>query len=144
MLRDGRMFKHENSDLYSQSLNSKISLFECRKRGNPQIVMQTNPLLTPSKPFAAHLPDSNTVFVSTLPSRNKNSLAAIFKITWRNEWNHLGLGPKEIASLLVSSANAPGLGLRPRNLPAAIYWADGIAGVSEEDLRFIGVPVTVL
>ena len=72
---------------------------------------------------------------------NGRTLPAVTKITWRNDWNGLGLPPSQIASVLTASATAPGLGFQARNLPASIYWADGIAGSSDQDLRFRGVPV---
>ena len=38
VLRDGRLFENENGYLYREALETDVSLFEYRKRGNPQIV----------------------------------------------------------------------------------------------------------
>ena len=79
------------------------------------------------------------MFLVTAPPRNERALQAVAKVTWRSGWNGLQLEPSQIASVLTASATAPGLGLHSRHLPAAIYWADGIAGANDHDLRFRGV-----
>ena len=141
VLRDGRMFENEDGNLYSEVLKTHVSLFEYRKRGNPQIAWNGVGHSLIRKPLAALVPGASTMFLVTAPSRDERTLPAVDKVTWRPEWNGLKLKPSEIANILATSAAAPGLGLHPRHLPAAIYWADGIAGANEEDLRFVGVPV---
>ena len=141
VLRDGRLFENEDGSLYGEILRAKVSLFEFRKRGNPQIVRSVQNPDLPGIPIAAVLPDASTMFITATAPRDDRSLASVAKVTWRDEWNGLRLKPNDIAKLLASSAAAPGLGLHPRHLPAAIYWADGIAGASDADLRFRGVPV---
>ena len=141
VLRDGRLFENEDGSLYREYLGANISLFEFRKRGNPQIVRDVQSPTIPSVPIATILPDTSTMFITTAAPRDDRTLASIAKVTWRDEWNGLQLQPNDIAKFLASSATAPGLGLHSRHLPAAIYWADGIAGASDEDLRFRGVPV---
>ena len=140
VIRDGRMFENEDSRLYQKIMGSNLSLFEFRKRGNPQIVNLEDHQVLVAQNQAAIIPGSNTMFIHTCPSRGDRILPKVFKITWRKEWNQLKLKPAQIATLLATSAVAPGLGLHPRNLPASVYWADGIAGVSPDDLRFAGVP----
>jgi len=140
ILRDGRMFENEDSTLYQDVLDSDISLFEYRKGGNPQIAHQGDVYALPEGPIAATLRGATTLFLTTTPPRDDRTLANVAKITWRNEWNGLDLDPEEVAKFLTASSVAPGLGLHARHLPAAIYWADGIAGASDEDLRFRGNP----
>jgi hypothetical protein len=140
VLRDGRMFENEDSNLYRNILETDVSLFEYRKRGNPQIVFPKQPNFLPGGSIAATLPGASTMFVTTAAPRDERTLAAVAKITWRREWNGLGLEPTEIGKILAASATAPGLGLHSRHLPAAIYWADGIAGANDDDLRFRGIP----
>ena len=53
-------------------------------------------------------------------------------------WDGMRLGPELLARILFAQTLMPGLGLRQRRLPAPIYWADGIAGASDDDLRFRG------
>ena len=141
IFRDGRFFENEDVNLYQNILESAVSLFEFRKRGNPQIIQLAQPWGLASDILAAKLPGELTVFISTIPPKNNKTFMSVSKLTWRSHWNGLGLKPIEIAKIVVASAAAPGLGLHPRNLPAAIYWADGIAGVRIEALRFMGVPV---
>lgn len=141
ILRDGRMFENEDSRLYQRGLGAQVSLFEYRKRGNPQIVQFGSVRASPREPIAVMLPGASTMFVVTSTPRTEHALPSVAKVTWRSDWNGLGLDPPAIANLLVASATAPGLGLQARHLPAAIYWADGIAGANDVDLRFRGVPV---
>jgi hypothetical protein len=126
---------------YSEILETDVSLFEFRKYGNPQILRLDKRQALPSKPIAAVLPETSTMFITTAPPKKENVLASVAKVTWNREWNGLGIEASEVGSILAASAASPGLGLHLRNLPAAIYWADGIAGACPEDLRFIGVPV---
>jgi hypothetical protein len=63
------------------------------------------------------------------------------KLTWTAEANPIGLTPAEIANHVLSHCHAPGLGLHAHRLPSAIYWADGIAGSDDFDLRFRGIPL---
>jgi hypothetical protein len=141
VLRDGRLFSGENSDLYSQELGATVSLFEFRKRGNPQIVFSDTPNLIPNIPIAAMIQGERTMFITTAPPRSQNDLPAVSKVTWHKEWNRIELTTGEVGRLLSTSATAPGLGLHARHLPAPIYWADGLAGASDEDLRFRGIPI---
>jgi hypothetical protein len=141
VLRDGRMFENESSSLYATTLETVVSLFEYRKNGNPQMARKGSEDLSISAPLATSVPGESTMFVTTAPPRDERALPNVAKVTWRPGWNGLGLESTEIASMLAAAATAPGLGLHARNLPAAIYWADGVAGASEEDLRFWGVPV---
>jgi hypothetical protein len=90
------------------------------------------------KPFAAIIPNANTIFLTPLKRQKERALPRVAKITWKNNWNGLQMQPKDVAELIFKSSRAPGLGLWPRHLPACIYWADGIATTSESDLRFRG------
>jgi hypothetical protein len=135
------MFENEDSNLYGGILESDVSLFEYRKRGNPQIAWFDRSHSQIREPLAALVPGASTMFVITAPPRDERTLPSVAKVTWRSKWNGLELKPSEIANILTASSAAPGLGLHPRHLPAPIYWADGIAGANEEDLRFVGVPV---
>lgn len=141
VLRDGRVFENEVFGLYCRCLKGTVSLFECRKRDSPQVVAlcpQPKPI---REPLAAIVPGTTTMFVATAPPRDQHSLLGLMKVSWRPQWNGLGMKPGETAQILAASACAPGLGSYPRRLPAAIYWADGIAGASDSDLRFRGIPV---
>ena len=90
---------------------------------------------------AAMVEGCETMFLVACPPRNEQALSFVAKISWRPEWNQLGCTNEELARFLVASTASPGLGLHPRNLPAAIYWADGVAKTNESDLRFRGQPI---
>jgi hypothetical protein len=141
VLRDGRMFSNEDSNLYSRELGATVSLFEFRKRGNPQIILSDMSNMVPNIPIAAMIPGEQTMFITTAPPRSQNDLPAVSKVTWHKKWNRIELTTGEVGRLLSTSATAPGLGLHARHLPAPIYWADGLAGANDEDLRFRGIPI---
>lgn len=133
VLRDGRLFERETGWTYRQ-LGDSVTLIEFRKDGNPPMVRGRAPV---DGPAAGTVPDVHTMFISTTPART-GQLATVGKVTWRPNWNELELSPDQITELLVALARAPGLGLHDRFLPAPLYWADGIAGASDRDLRFRG------
>jgi len=141
VLRDGRLFKNESFSVYEEAFRSNFSLFEYRKRGNPQIIKLGRKPSAVLEPIAAMVPGESTMFIVVASPRTQRDLPGVAKVSWRERWNGLGLEPHSLATILAVSATAPGLGLHPRHLPAAIYWADGVAGASDEDLRFRGVPV---
>ncbi len=140
VLRDGRLFENEDATLYEAALECDLSLLEYRKRGNPQIVQSNGKPMPFATPVAASVPSATTLFVASAPPRDECALPSFAKVTWKPGWNGLRMTSVEIARMLAASAAAPGLGLHTRHLPAAIYWADGIAGASDSDLRFRGIP----
>ena len=144
VVRDGRLFENEVADVVFEILGSRTSLFEYRKGGNPSAVTlgtRTSPL---PAPFAVQVPDTDTMFLAPAAPRGVADLPAAAKVVWRGDWNRLGLEASEIASILASQTLTPGLGLHQSNLPAAVYWADGVAGATDSDLRFRGNAPTIL
>lgn len=141
ILRDGRQFEREDSDLYSNILGHRCSLFEVRKGGNPQILREVDPLQGFVEPMAASVNDARTMFVITRANESDSDLSKVLKVSWREQWNQLNCSKKDLAQFLLASTATPGLGLRPRNLPAPIYWADGVAKTNPDDLRFRGQPI---
>ena len=118
-----------------------LRLREDLQHGTEQIAISGPAPTSPTTPFAAILPGETTIFLVTAPPRSERTLQTVSKISWRNKWNGPQLQPEEIASDLIASAAAPGLGLHPRHLPAPIYRANEIAGSNDQDLRFRGKPV---
>ena len=141
VLRDGRLFENENFRLFRGILRTDVTLVEYRKRGNPQIVQIAETPNAIRAPLAATVLGTSAMFIITAPPRNERTLASVVKVVCNPEWNGLGLGSGAIARLLAVSATAPALGPQRHTLPAAIYWADGIAGANDLDLRFRGIPV---
>jgi hypothetical protein len=144
VLRDGRLFENEDIAIYESLFGDSVSIFEYRKGGNPQLVAIGDDIGCVDYPAAAMVEGCETMFLVACPPRNEQALSFVAKISWRQEWNQLGCTNEELARFLVASTTSPGLGLHPRNLPAAIYWADGVAKTNESDLRFRGQPIVEL
>ncbi len=138
VLRDGRLFERELPHVVFQALGSNVTLVEYRKRGNPMAYRAGGGRLMLSAPFAVRVPESTTMFLAPAPPRSARDLPAIAKVAWEESWNRLELSHADIASIVAGQTLSPGLGLHQRTLPAPIYWADGIAGASDTDLRFRG------
>ena len=146
IVRDGRVFESENVEDYRRDLNSPVTLVEIRKRGNPPLLLGEEWQL-PKRPTVAWLPEvvgGSLGFLVTLPQSAKNEFDGVIKIWMSDEWDGMGLGRERLARILAAQTLTPGLGPSQRFLPAPIYWADGIAGASDDDLRFRGQPVTAL
>lgn len=142
VIRDGRLFERENSDSYSRGLGGPVTLVELRKDNPPLLVGEGR--LPPEIPCVAWLPDTPHIsigFLATLPRWGVGEFDSVLKLSFRKDWDHLKLGRDSIAKILVAQTLSPGLGLHDRYLPAPIYWADGIAGASNNDLRFRGQKV---
>ena len=146
VVRDGRVFESENVEDYRRDFNGPVTLVELRKRGNPPLLLGEE-WQSPKRPTVAWLPEAaggSLGFIVTLPQSAKGEFDEVMKIWMHDEWDGMNIGREHLARILAAQTLTPGLGLRPRRLPASIYWADGIAGASDEDLRFRGQPVTVL
>ena len=140
VIRDGRVFECENVEDYVRDLGAPVTLVELRKYGNPPLLVDRGARL-PRDPVVGWLPqvrDATLGFLVTLPNLPNGHFDSPLKIYMRDEWDGLGLGQECLAPILYAQTLTPGLGLRPRRLPAPIYWADGIAGASDRDLRFRG------
>ena len=101
----------------------------------------------PKHPTVAWLPEvvgGSLGFLVSLPQSAKNEFDGVMKIWMRDEWDGMNIGREHLARILAAQTLTPGLGLHPRRLPASIYWADGIAAASDDDLRFRGQSVTIL
>jgi len=145
ILRDGRRFENEMYETYPETLKATVSFLEIRKRPNVQVFNHYGPKFQVRTPCAGTISDiTTTMFLSTTSPKSGLQLPRFMKVTWRDWENELQLSAKEIAKILITSAAAPNLGQDYQHLPAAIYWADGIAGRSDSDLRFRGIPVEVV
>lgn len=138
VLRDGRVFERESADVFFRAIGDSVTILEYRKGGNPPAARTTDPPSCMTAPYAVQVRNTNTLFLAPTPPRNANTLPSVAKVTWRLGWNRLGLTPADIASTLAAQTVMPGLGPHRRTLPAPIYWADGIAGADDTDLRFRG------
>ena len=145
VLRDGRLFDSENAGFYRDRLGSRVSLVEVRKRQNPLFLCEKDNVCPKSASYGA-IPSTfegtNVGLLITSPCGNERGFDTPLKIHWRDQWDGLGIGPKDLPAMLVALTAAPGLGLHPRTLPAPIYWADGLAAASDKNLKFRGQEVS--
>jgi hypothetical protein len=139
LLRDGRIPERELVAAWHTTIGASLSVIEIRKRGNP--VLFRAKALELSPPYAVQIAGSNTVLAAAIAPRDSGAFTEPLKLAWLPENNHLGLTAAEISGHVLAHCHAPGLGLHPHRLPSAIYWADGIAGADDEDLRFRGIPL---
>ena len=141
IVRDGRVFESENVNDYMYELGTAVTLVELRKNGNPPLLLGPEARL-PTRPTVGWLSEptgGSLGFLVALPSNgNYNGFGSVLKIWMQQAWDGMRLGPELLARILFAQTLMPGLGLRHRRLPAPIYWADGIAGASDDDLRFRG------
>ena len=140
VIRDGRVFESENVDDYMRDLGAPVTLVELRKYGNPPLLLDREARLPPG-PVAGWLPqvgNGTLGFLVTLPNSTQERFDNPLKIWMPDAWDGLRLGPERLARILYAQTLTPGLGVRRRRLPAPVYWADGIAGASDNDLRFRG------
>ena len=140
IIRDGRVFEAENVDDYTRDLGAPVTLVELRKYGNPPLLLDRDALL-PTGPVVGWLPqvpNGTLGFLVTLPNSTQERFDNPLKVWMPDAWDGLRLGRERLARILYAQTLTPGLGLRRRRLPAPVYWADGIAGASNSDLRFRG------
>ena len=140
VIRDGRVFESENVDDYMRDLGAPVTLVELRKYGSPPLWLDRDARL-PISPVVGWLPqvgNGTLGFLVTLPNSTQERFDNPLKIWMPDAWDGLRLGPERLARILYAQTLTPGLGVRRRRLPAPVYWADGIAGASDNDLRFRG------
>ena len=140
VIRDGRVFESENVEDYRRDLGGPVTLVELRKRRNPPLLLGGSGRL-PDSPVLAWMPETKVGslgFLAPLHDPNRNEFDRVLKIWMRRRWDGMGIGPQHLGHILFAQTLTPGLGLHRRTLPAPVYWADGIAGASENDLRFRG------
>ena len=98
-------------------------------------------LRLPNSPVVAWLKESkggSLGFLAPLHEPKNDEFGRVLKIWMKHGWDGMELGPQRLVHILFAQTLTPGLGLHARTLPAPVYWADGIAGASEKDLRFRG------
>lgn len=132
VLRDGRLFENETASQYLTPFNKRASLLEIRKNNNPLIAGAEKSARLPTKPVWAVVPGTKTGFLIT------HTEGGVLKITWRSCWNNLNITTDQIGQILLCLAMAPPLGIQQAKLPSPLYWADGIAAASDNELKFCG------
>ena len=146
VVRDGRVFESEDVGDYRRELGGPVTLVEIRKNGNPPLLLG-NDARVPNRPVVGWLPEAvggSLGFLVALPNLTRAEFGSVLKIWMPQAWDGMRLGPERLICILFAQTLTPGLGLGRRRLPAPVYWADGIAGASDDDLRFRGQLVVEL
>ncbi len=120
---------------YESAFVGPTTVIEYRKGRTPPVLQGSGPAPVPA---GYVVPNENTMFLSTSVPRNRHDLPSFVRVTWRSNWNQAMLSTTTLVDALIGLATTPGLGLHSREKPAPVYWADGIAGVHDGDLRFAG------
>ena len=144
ILRDGRWPAGSNPGSLLGPLRDRSTTIEVRKGGNP-LIWCGSPALLPGPHFWGGFDNQSGLLFCSPDARQagrRKGIGGRLKITWDTNLNQLALNRHQIARLVLGSRFAPTLGAKPPLLPAALYWADGIAGATETDLRFRGQQVT--
>ena len=141
VLRDGRFLDGEESNGFDLHLGAPASVVEVRKRGNPQIWTGESRDLPAAESWSCFSARGHVVFCCPNPDPEQGGSGRVLKLTWKEEEDRLGLGREGVVRAVLAGRYGSALGMHVPTLPASLYWADGIAGASDEDLRFRGQPV---
>ena len=141
VLRDGRFLDGEESNGFDLHLGAPASVVEVRKGSNPQIWTGKGRDLPAAESWSFLSTRGHVVFCCPNPYPKQGGSGRVLKLTWKKEEDRLGLGREGIVRAVLAGRYGSALGTHVPTLPASLYWADGIAGASDEDLRFRGQPV---
>ncbi len=159
VLRDGRVPEPSAADDYLEDLGAPSTLVGIRRFDNPPLLLGdlAADLTTDDAPGAGAWPPETPAigwlpgvaggavgFLVTYPQAANDEFDNVTRVEVRDDWNQLDLSRHHLARILAAQALTPGLGLHRRVMPAPIYWAHGIAGASESDLRFRGQGIVPL
>lgn len=134
VIRDGKCPHRETIDNYKKILPPGRSLFlEYTKTHNPVMIdgkVQPDPGTIAIPKYSAE------AFLFTAKASQKNMLTATTR--FRPKINDLGYSLEQIGEILTALCFSSKLSFQPSSLPAPIYWADGIASLSNINLQFAG------
>lgn len=145
VVRDGRMLESEDVNDYRRDFGCPVTLVELRKRNPPLLLGDRR--RPPTRSTIAWLPgvSKGTLgFLVTFPRVENKYFDKVMKIWIHEDWDGMKMGTDHLMRILTAQTFTLGLGPQRRHLPASIYWADGIAGATDDDLRFRGQPTTAL
>ena len=132
--RDGIRPKNERLEIYRELLPSgRSTLIEISKKGNPLFVDDDAAPLPGSYGIAEQ---SDKCFLYPAASPQAGVLTKAVKFF--SHHNELNYTPEQMCAVIVALCHAPKLSFQPCSLPAPIYWADGLAGLSNSNLQFGG------
>lgn len=134
VIRDGRCPNNEKIDVYRELLPSGRSVFiEYTKTNNPLMV---NKAVQPEPGSLAIPIGSNQPFLFAAKASQKDMLTNTTR--FRTKINDIGYSPEQLGEILTAQCFSSKLSFQPSSLPAPIYWADGLASLSNVNLQFAG------
>ena len=137
-LRDGRLHKGEQLRTYQEILGPRMTFVEFSKYQNPEMFITGETPRPATAGTECQFANSTVRFITPISPRLAGDLSRTFKVRLEPEWDGLQFGMDCICEVIVGLSYAPGLGLQPHALPGPIYWADGIAAISETNHQFSG------
>ncbi len=133
VLRDGTLPHNELLSTYRRVFEDRLTLVECVKSG-------TGLLHTPSgqpAPGTLLFPEGSD-YTLLYPCVSPVAGVLTHPIKYRVAYDSMEVPVETVGSLLTALCHCATLSFQPSRLPAPIYWADGLAHVSEENLQFAG------
>jgi hypothetical protein len=132
--RDGIRPKNETLEVYQDLLPSGRScLIEISKSGNPMFIDDDVPPV-PGTFGIAESSDKTFLYPASSPQQGVLTNAVKFF----SPHNELNYDPNQLCEIIVALCHAPKLSFQPCSQPAPIYWANGLAGLSNSNLQFGG------
>ena len=140
VIRDGKHFKGDRPALYREELETGAEVLELAKNGNPPLFEEPADgcPISPGTAVSGFHPESDWIFLLPGVTQETGGLGSVLKFRRLKGGDSSKFTDRDLAEALVALTYAPVLGSRRSNFPAPIYWADGIAGASDVDLRFRG------
>ena len=132
--RDGSRPKHEKLEIYAELLpHGRSTFIELSKSGNPLFVDSE---AAPAPGTFGVAPESDRHFLYPAVSPQNDVLTSPVKFFTTH--NDLGYSMQQLTEIITALCHVPTLSFQPCSLPAPIYWADGLAGLSHSNLQFAG------
>jgi hypothetical protein len=134
VFRDGVRPKYERLEVYLDVLPKDRSiLIELSKKGNPLFIDND---VAPLPGCYGIAEQSDKVFLYPVVAPQTDVLANAVKLF--SAHNGLNYTLEQLCEITVALCHAPKLSFQPCSLPAPIYWADGLASLSNSNLQFGG------
>jgi len=133
VLRDGTLPHNEPVVEYERVFGDRLTLVECVKSGTGLLHGPSGQPL-PGAMLFPEGSDYTVLYPCVSPQPDVLTHPIKFRIVRDSE----GLSREAVGSLLTALCHSATLSFHPSRLPAPVYWADGLAHVSDTNLQFAG------
>ena len=134
IFRDGRLFENEPVTKYQKVLGDNIVFLEVMKNGVPHVF---DSVVHKFPGLSCKFENCNYRVVQSTRYVTNGGIPRAVKVNTVH--NGIKISDALIDEWLVQLCYAPTLGLNPTNLPAPVYWANGVAAISEHNHQFSGL-----